>query len=72
MSNFKLFIQEAVKIAGTQKALADGIGISQQGVSYLLTDAKDCSPEIAAAIDRFTQGKISKSDLRPDIWESAA
>lgn len=71
MSDFRLHIQEAVKIAGTQKALADAIGISQQGVSYLLTDAKDISPEIAAAIDRFTQGKISKSELRPDIWSAA-
>lgn len=71
MANFRLHIQEAVKIAGTQKALADAIGISQQGVSYLLTDAKDISPEIAAAIDTFTQGKISKSELRPDIWKAA-
>ena len=71
MSNFKLHIQEAVKIAGTQKALAEAIGVSQQGISYLLTDAKDISPEIAVAIDKFTGGKISKADLRPDIWEAA-
>lgn len=71
MSNFKLHIQRAVEIAGTQKALAEAIGISQQGVSYLLTDAKDISPEIAAAIHKFTNGKVSKQILRPDIWEAA-
>lgn len=72
MNRTQKLIQQAVDEAGSQAALAKNIGITQQGVSYLLTRAKNVSVEIAVAIDRSTKGKISKAALRPDIFGDAA
>lgn len=72
MNRTKTLLRQAVAEAGSQSKLAEGIGLSQQGVSYLLTKSKSVSVEIAVAIDRFTKGKISKRALRPDIFGDAA
>lgn len=72
MSKIKELLQEAVTEAGSQKNLAKVLGISQQGVSYILNHAIDVPAEVAVAIDRFTNGKISKEALRPDIFGEAA
>jgi DNA-binding transcriptional regulator YdaS (Cro superfamily) len=72
MNRTKAHIRRAVEIAGSQAKLAEGIGMSQQGVSFLLTRAKNVSVEVAVAIDRYTKGKISKAALRPDIFGDAA
>jgi DNA-binding transcriptional regulator YdaS (Cro superfamily) len=61
-------IERAIKALGSQQKLADAIGLSQQGVSYLLNDAPRVRAEIAVAIERATKGKISKKELRPDIF----
>lgn len=71
-AEIKSHIQRAVERAGSQKALAEALGISQQGVSYLMTDAKNISAEIAVAIDRYTNGEISKAALRPDLFSAAS
>lgn len=68
MTDFRTHIQNAVKAAGSQKAFAEAIGISQQGVSFLLTDAKNCSTDVAIAIEKATNGEVTRSMLRPDIW----
>ena len=71
MTDFRTHIQNAVDAAGSQKALAEALGISQQGVSYLLKDAKNCSTDIAMAIEKATNGQVTRSMLRPDIWSAA-
>jgi DNA-binding transcriptional regulator YdaS (Cro superfamily) len=68
MDRRKKLIQLAVEKAGSQKKLADAIGLSQQGVSWLLRNAPRVSAETALAIDRFTNGEIPKEKLRPDIF----
>lgn len=60
-------IQRAVDHFGSQALLAERIGLSQQGVSYLL-HANRISAEIAIAIDRATGGAVSKEQLRPDLF----
>jgi DNA-binding transcriptional regulator YdaS (Cro superfamily) len=65
-------IQRAIKAVGSQKKLADAIGLSQQGVSYLLHTAPRIRAEVAIAIERATGGKITRKQLRPDIFGDAA
>lgn len=66
--SFHEHVQRAVKIVGSQKALADKTGLSQQGISWLLKEARQISAEIAVAIDRATEGQVSKAELRPDLF----
>lgn len=68
MGNQKKLIHQAVKMAGSQKKLASAVGLTQQGISYLLNSANRVSAETALAIDRFSNGKIPKEKLRPDIF----
>lgn len=61
-------LERAIKALGSQKKLAEAIGLSQQGVSYLLTQAPRIRAEVAISIDKATKGRVRKSDLRPDIF----
>lgn len=72
MTNPKPLIQKAIDIAGSQKALAEALNLSQQGVSWLLNDAPTVKAEYAVAIDALTQGQVSKHDLRPDLFGDTA
>jgi DNA-binding transcriptional regulator YdaS (Cro superfamily) len=65
-------IKRAIKIAGSQEELAAATGLTQQGISYLLNDAKKVSGEAAVAIHKATNGQISKEDLRPDLFKGEA
>lgn len=61
-------IEQAILLAGSQKKLAEAIGLSQQGVSYLLNNATQVTAEAAVAIERATNGAITRRDLRPDLF----
>jgi DNA-binding transcriptional regulator YdaS (Cro superfamily) len=61
-------IQRAVALLGSQQKLADAIGLSQQGVSYLMKQAPRVTAEMAVAIERATEGEIRRQELRPDIF----
>lgn len=65
-------IKSAINALGSQEKLAEAIGLSQQGVSYLLHHAPRVTAEVAVAIERATKGKIRKADLRPDIFGADA
>jgi DNA-binding transcriptional regulator YdaS (Cro superfamily) len=69
---FRALVADAVKAVGSQVALAEKMGRSQQQVSALCTRATTISAEDALAIHRATDGKISASRLRPDIWPTPA
>lgn len=69
---FRQHIKRAIQHCGSQQKLAEKIGLTQPGVSYLLTDAKNVSAEIAVAIERATEGAVSRRDLRPDLFGLAA
>lgn len=72
MTEAKTLFREAITAAGSQAKLALAIGTTQSHVSYILTRAKRIPPEVAIAIDHFTDGKIAKRDLRPDLFGDAA
>lgn len=41
---------------------------SQSKISWLLIHAKTISAEDALAVHRATDGAVSASELRPDLW----
>ena len=66
--NYRPFIRRAVEIAGSQAKLAEGMGCSQQFISWLLHRAENISGEIAVACEIATAGAITRHDLRPDLF----
>ena len=68
---FRALVVEAVRIVGSQTALAEKLGKSQQTVSFLCTHANEISAEDAIGIHRATAGKVPASLLRPDLWRRA-
>lgn len=64
----KLHIERAIAVAGSQTALADALGVTQQTVSNWLKGGV-IRPEHCSAIERFTAGAVTRRDLRPDDWQ---
>ena len=56
----------ALRIAGTQTALAEAIGASQQLLSYLVRHNRPISAKYVLATEAATG--ISRHDLRPDLY----
>lgn len=66
------FIQKAIEITGSQVALAERAGCSQAAIWKLLHGrSKKVSAELAVAIERATDGKVTRHDLRPDLFAAA-
>lgn len=64
-------LQRAVEIAGGQTALAALLGppIKQAHVWWWLEKMDGrVPPQHCAAIERATEGKVTRHDLRPDIF----
>jgi len=56
----------------TQAAFAESLGVSQGLVSQWLTGDTRVTAERAKQIETVTNGQITRTDLRPDIFEAAA
>jgi len=69
MNGFKEHIERAISIHGSQAKLAKEMGCSQQYISWLLKDADQISGDMAVAVERATNKAITRSDLRPDLFE---
>lgn len=65
-------LEEAVKIATTQRALAEALGKPHQSyVGELLRRARKGAKipaDICPAIEKATAGQITRQMLRPDLW----
>lgn len=68
MRNWKDHLRRAIGQVGSQPKLAKAMGCSQSKISWLLVTAEQISAEDALAIDRATEGDVSASELRPDLW----
>lgn len=68
MTEFRAHIERAIEAHGSQVKLANAIGCSQQYISWLLSDAKQISVEKALQVEKVTGGKVSRHDLRPDVF----
>jgi DNA-binding transcriptional regulator YdaS (Cro superfamily) len=64
-------IQRAIGLLGRQTSLAAALGVAQQTVSKLLYEEISVSAEVASRLDQISNGEISKSELRPDLWPPA-
>lgn len=58
----------AISICGSQSALARACGKKQAHVWWWLNRSKRVPAEHVIAVERATEGKITRSDLRPDIY----
>jgi DNA-binding transcriptional regulator YdaS (Cro superfamily) len=70
MDNFQDLIKQAVDIVGSQRELAQKIGKSQQSVSHWINGASKIPAEDATAIEAATHGRITRAQLRPDLFKS--
>ena len=64
-------LQKAVEHCGGQTALAKAIGVDQGHIWYWLNKSKSVPAERCEAIERATAGKVTKHELRPDIFPTA-
>lgn len=71
MTPFQRHIKRAIEICGNQKALAEASGLAQQTISRLLTTQQKIKLENAIAIEFATGGKVTRGDLRPDLYGEA-
>lgn len=62
--------REAVLGIKTQQEFADLVGVTQATVCRWENGETLISPLNAIKIESATGGKITKSDLRPDLWPS--
>ena len=62
------FLEKAVEIVGGQSALARACGVKQGHVWYWLNEADQVPAEHVLKIEEATGGKVSRHDLRPDIY----
>jgi len=62
-----ILLERAIAFAGSEAKLGTMIGKSQNAIWSAKRKGR-VSAEIAAGIDRITNGTISKSDLRPDLF----
>lgn len=69
MASVKTLIERAIDQFGTETNLARAAGVAQPSINQAKHTGK-IGHRLAAAIDRATGGKISKHELRPDIWPS--
>lgn len=63
-------IAEAIKRFPSEQKAANAFGVSQPVVNEAKRRGR-AGPKLAMGIDRATNGEISKSDLRPDLWPPA-
>lgn len=69
---WKSHVHRAIECAGSQEALARLTGISQSNISKLVRTtgdfAKSIKAEHAVAIEKATNGVVTRVQLRPDIF----
>lgn len=61
-------LRRAKDILRTESALAAVVGVSQPHVNYTLKRGKKVPAEWCLPIERETGGKITRHDLRPDLY----
>ena len=60
-------LQQAIKIAGSERLLAKSIGVPQSRIQYWKSLAKQIPYDKAIAIHLATDGEIDICQLRPDL-----
>lgn len=61
-------LRKAIAIAGSQSKLGKAIGYSQAAVSLWLLQSKRAPAEVVIAIEKAVDGKVTRQELRPDLY----
>jgi DNA-binding transcriptional regulator YdaS (Cro superfamily) len=61
-------VQRAILAAGSQKALADKLGLPQSAISKRLNGQVPVTAEWAVEVERVLRGAVKRHELRPDLW----
>lgn len=61
-------LQDAIKHVGGQTELAVRIGKKQGQVGNWIRRDKKVPAEVCLAIEQATEGKVTRYDLRPDVF----
>lgn len=61
-------LNRAKTILGSQKAVADAIGIKQPSVNRVLRNFSRVPAEWCLPLERATKGKVTRHELRPDLY----
>jgi DNA-binding transcriptional regulator YdaS (Cro superfamily) len=64
-------LQTAIEEAGSQAKLGKAIGCSQNAI-WQAKNRGTVTGEMAVAIERVTNGKVTKQQLRPDLFAEAS
>jgi DNA-binding transcriptional regulator YdaS (Cro superfamily) len=68
MTNVQQLIEQAIRRFGSEAKTAAAAGVSQPVVNEAKRTGR-VGPKLAIGLDKATNGEISKSALRPDLWE---
>ena len=71
MADVTKLLEAAILQLGSEAKLGAAAGYSQNAI-WSAKRAGKVSPEMAAAIDRATMGKVPRWKLRPDLWSKPA
>lgn len=64
-------LERAIEVVGTQAALARAIGVKPQHIWNWLNRDENVPAEQVLAIEAAAAGKVTRHDLRPDIFGPA-
>lgn len=66
MTDIRPFIEKAIARFGSEVKLARAAGVAQSSIN----EAKrgNVGPRVAIAIERATEGEITRAQLRPDLF----
>lgn len=61
-------LEKAIRIAGSQFALARAIGMKQQTVNWWIRKSKKVPAPYVIKIEKALNGAVTRHELRPDIY----
>jgi DNA-binding transcriptional regulator YdaS (Cro superfamily) len=62
-------LEKAIEIVGSQRALAESLGVSLQAVNQWVNGKRPIPPKRAFDIQKLTGGRVRAASLRPDLAE---
>lgn len=62
-------LQTAVFLIGSQASLARQLGVQRSTVNSWIHGRNRIPPEAAIKIEKLTNSKVKKSELRPDLFD---
>lgn len=71
MGNISPLIEKAIEIFGSEAKAARAAGVSQPVIHEARRKGR-VGPKLAIGLDSATNGEISKTILRPDLWPPAS